>query len=137
MRKKVAGFTLIELLVAVVIISILSAIAYPMYQDQVRKSRRGIAKGALLELSQFMERNFTVANSYAQDSDGNAINTAWLPFDTSPADGTAYYDLTIVVVSGTYTLTATPVAGLQDADRCGTLDLDSVGNHTADAADCW
>jgi len=131
MRKKTAGFTLIELLVTIVIISILSAIAYPMYQEQVRKSRRGIAKGALLELSQFMERYYTVENSYV---DGGG-NPPALPFNTSPEDGTTYYALSVAVdVSGVYTLTAAPTA-VQSADSCGTMTVTGTGARTPGG--CW
>ena len=134
MRKPVRGFTLIELLVVIATLAILSAIAYPMYQDQVRKSRRGAAKGALLELSQFMERNYTETNRYDQDADGNAIA---LPFATSEHQGTVYYNIA-VAVSGTnsFTLTATPTA-VQSGDDCGTLTLDNVGNRTGGVANCW
>jgi prepilin-type N-terminal cleavage/methylation domain-containing protein len=59
-RNKVLqkGFTLIELMIAVVVIAILAAIAYPSYQDSVRKSRRADAKSALMEHAQFMERTY-------------------------------------------------------------------------------
>ncbi|MBV5274160.1 MAG: prepilin-type N-terminal cleavage/methylation domain-containing protein [Lamprocystis purpurea] len=35
------GFTLIELMIVVGIVAILAAIAYPSYQSQIRKTRRG------------------------------------------------------------------------------------------------
>ena len=58
------GFTLIELMIAVAIVGILAGIAYPSYQDSVRKSRRADAKGALLGFANAMERYFTENNSY-------------------------------------------------------------------------
>ena len=58
------GFTLVELMIAVAIVGILASIAYPSYQDSVRKSRRADAKGALLGFANAMERHFTENNSY-------------------------------------------------------------------------
>ncbi len=83
-RLSARGFTLIELMIVVAVIAILAAIAYPSYQDSVRKSRRADAKAALLDLAQFMERNYTTANRYDQNSAGTAINTAALPYGESP-----------------------------------------------------
>lgn len=57
------GFTLIELMIAVAVVGILAAIAYPSYQDSVRKSRRADAKSALLDAAH--ERTvFTENNQY-------------------------------------------------------------------------
>ena len=41
------GFTLIELVVAILVMGILSAIAYPMYVNQIQKARRGDAIAAI------------------------------------------------------------------------------------------
>ncbi len=89
------GFTLIELMITVAIVGILAGIAYPSYQDSVRKSRRADAQGALLGFANAMERYFTVNNSYLG----------------APVDGgTPYYNLTIsAAASNAYTLQATPI----------------------------
>ena len=50
------GFTLIELLIAVAIVGILSAIAYPSYQQHVMKTKRAEAQAQLMELVLFLER---------------------------------------------------------------------------------
>ena len=100
----VSGFTLIELMIVVAIVGILSAIAYPSYQQHVRSSRRADAQAALSELAQFMERRFTETNSYAAAGP--------LPFTQSPRDGTAVYNLTLpAVAANTFTLQAAPIAG--------------------------
>lgn len=44
-------------MITVVIIGILAAIAYPSYQEQVRKSRR--ADGMLMQTAQELERCYT------------------------------------------------------------------------------
>lgn len=135
------GFTLVEIMSVLAITAILATIAYPSYQDSVRKSRRADAKATLLELSQFMERNYTTANRYDQDSAGYPINTAALPFRESPKEGsTKYYDLMLDAVSNnTFTLHAVP-KGDQTRDRCKTLTLNQAGAKNtlpAGLGDCW
>ena len=40
MRMRQRGFTLIELVIVLLVISILVALGYPSYREQIRKSRR-------------------------------------------------------------------------------------------------
>ncbi|PWB60175.1 MAG: hypothetical protein C3F18_00075 [Nitrosomonadales bacterium] len=130
------GFTLIELMIVVAVIGILAAIAYPSYQDSIRKSRRADAKSALLELAQFMERNYTLSNRYDQDSGGAAVV---LPFTETPKDGTAkYYDLTISASAAqSFTLSAAP-KNAQVSDVCGTLSITNTGAKAATGTgQCW
>jgi type IV pilus assembly protein PilE len=138
------GFTLIELMIVVVIVAILAAIAYPSYTEFVRRSARSEAKGALLENAQFLERNFTTANTYATDSAGNAITDASLPVQQSPRDGAGRYAITVNGLTPTlFELRAAPIAGSPAAgDPCGTYTLDQAGRkgllgNTMSVADCW
>jgi type IV pilus assembly protein PilE len=143
------GLTLMELMIVVAIIGILSAIAYPSYQDQTRKARRADARAALLGLAQAMERRATETGSYR-----GGAGTAGTPADTgapriyatqSPVDGgAALYNLTIsAATAATYTVQAAPT-GVQTGDRCGTLTLTHTGVRGVTgqatgvtAADCW
>ncbi|MDD3518145.1 MAG: type IV pilin protein [Chromatiales bacterium] len=142
-RHPTRGFTLIELMVVVVIIAILAAIGYPSYQEHIRKTRRADAQGALMELAQFMERHFTLNNSYL--ASGGSAPT--LPFTESPKDGsTKYYNLGFAAApnaptASTFTLQAVP-KGPQADDKCGTLTLTQTGVRSAvkggsAVADCW
>lgn len=135
---KHSGFTLIELMIVVAIIGILTAIAYPSYQGYVQDSRRADAQGDLLELAQWMERQFTASGNYNTSTDGdNDFDADDLPFKKSPADGNdTFYTITVVGAATTFTLTATR-AGAQAGDRCGTMTVNHTGAKTAAANDCW
>lgn len=132
MNRKNAGFTLIELMIVVAIVAILSAIAYPSYQDSVRKSRRADATSQLLETAQQMERCYTQNNAY---------NHADCPSGTINTDG-GYYTVTITRAASTFSLTANPVAGTSQAadGKCATFTITQTGAKTAtgtDSTNCW
>lgn len=52
------GFTLIELLVVVAIIGILSALAYPSYQDYILKGRLTMAHSMLKQIDQNIKADY-------------------------------------------------------------------------------
>lgn len=140
-----SGFTLIELMITVAILGILASIAYPSYQEYVKRANRVDAKAVLLETAQVLERNFTEANRYEQTSGGTTINTAWLPFQQSPKEGAAKYTIKFAAsmpTQTTYTLEAVP-AGTMTGDECATLTLSHLGvkavssSASKTAAECW
>ena len=46
---RTAGFTLVEILVALTVVAILASIAYPSYQDHMRKGRRAAAQAFMVD----------------------------------------------------------------------------------------
>ncbi len=144
--NKQTGFTLIELMIVVGVIAILATIAYPAYQEQVRKTRRADCAGALVGLANAMERHFTTNSTYQQAAADNADTGAPAIYATQcPVDGgTATYNLTIQSASAsTFTVAAAPT-GAQTGDKCGTLTLTNTGLKGMTGAqsgltvqDCW
>ena len=137
--RRSAGFTLIEVMIVVVIIGILSSIAYPSYQDYVKQARRADAQASLMELAQFMERHYTSKGGYL--ADGQTGSAPSLPFSSSPKDGgTAAYNLSLAekITAQTYTVQAVPV-GSMSGDTCGTLTINHQGKKgsAGDMKKCW
>ena len=93
------GFTLIELMIVVAVVGVLGLIAYPMFQDSVRKSRRADAMAGLLRLQQMQERYRGNQPTYA---------TAVASIAPSSDSPERHYTLSIDAAdAGSYTMSAT------------------------------
>jgi type IV pilus assembly protein PilE len=134
------GFTLIELMIVVVVVAVLSSLAYPSYREFVVKAKRTEGKAALLDAAQALERHFTNYNTYP-----SSLSTAGVR--TYSGDSAAKAAYTIAIAAGasgslasSFTLTATPANGHVDA-KCGNLSLNQLGvkgeTGTLTAAECW
>lgn len=128
--------TLIELMVVVVIIGILAAIAYPSYQEQVRKTRRADGKATLMEVAQQLERCYTRFASY--NAAGCDV-VGDLAADIDSPEG--YYVITGAPNPGSFILTAAPQGDQTNDAKCDALTLTNTGDQgssgTADSGDCW
>lgn len=119
-------------MISVAIVAILAAVAYPSYQDSVRKTKRATAQADLMELASFMERFFTENNKYDKTTAGTDIV---LPNNITNDDYTFTNPIPDLTATK-YTLTAVP-QGAQASDICGTLTLSQTGAKGADTTGCW
>ncbi len=133
--KNINGFTLVELMITVAVLGIIAAIAYPTYQEHMRKTRRVDAKAALMDAAAKMERHYIQFSRYSGTIASSGISA------TSPEK---FYSIAATVTnpnSQTFTLTATR-AGRQVGDKCGDFTIDqaqnkNVVNGSLNATQCW
>jgi type IV pilus assembly protein PilE len=139
------GFTLIELMIVVAVVGVLALIAYPSFQDSVRKSRRADAMVGLMRWQQLQERFRGNQPAYASV----AASMPGAPANDSPE---GHYTLSIDAASpGGYTLSATAKSSSpQFADtKCRkltvtmangaitTTSFDASNADTTGTARCW
>lgn len=131
MRRSL-GFTLIELMVVVAIVAILAAIAFPSYQDQIRKSRRAEAIRVMSDIRLAQERWRAERPTFGSLADvGN------------PGAGNPHYTFAVANnTATTYSITATARGGQvndkQEGQPCNMLTLDQAGTKgPAGKEVCW
>ena len=134
MMKKTRGFTLIELMLVIAVLSIIVAVGYPSYVEQVKKSRRAEGMGQLLELADRMERAYSDRGTYPTNISEVYVATT---------DG-GFYNLSIVTANNiSFIVSATPTSvGNQDDDKCNTFTLTSLGEKSVSGGSlgtdaCW
>ena len=136
-----AAFTLIEVMIVVAIVGILAAVAYPSYQEFVRRAARAEARAAVLNMAQLQERNFSDRGAYATVDGSSAAPWAASSYFSGTNYASRKYGVAVATANSntTYTITATPENGYSDP-RCGNLTLDSdgtKGSSLGNAVDCW
>ena len=132
------GFTLIELMITVAVIGVLAAIAYPSYQDQVRKANRSAAQQFMLDVATREQqllldlRGYVAVTATANFPNAPSAGSAGINL-TVPTTASARYNFVVAVNNGasppTFTITGTPISGSSQAVD-GALTLDHTGAKT-------
>lgn len=132
----VRGFSLVELMIVLVIVGILSAIAYPSYTNYIERSRRADGQAALTQTQIILER------CYAQNFAYNAACPALPTFPQNSAEG--FYTIALSNLSATtYTLTATPQGAQAHDTTCSSISINQAQVKTASdsggtaQSTCW
>ena len=122
-------------MVAVLVVAILAAVAYPSYQDHIRKGRRAAAQAFLVEVASRQQQYLLDARRYAVGAGALTTLNMTVPVEIAP-----FYTITIdpaaPTVPPTYRLIATPVAGSVQAPD-GVLTLDQDGARTRGGNPGW
>ena len=130
-----SGFTLIEVMIVVAIVGILSAVAYPAYQDYVIRSKIPDATSYLASRQTRMEQWFQDQRSYL-NTGGSCGGTAASDTNTS-----SYFNFTCTATATTYTLTATgksQMAGFTyTVNDGGTRATTAVPSGWTTNTGCW
>lgn len=130
MAKTTQGFSLIELMIVLTIIGILATVAYPSYQDSVRKGRRSEAQQLLVSIADKEEMYLLDSRTYANAFTSlNFGASGWTCTATTCSN--AFYSTSITVdntaTPPTYEIVATT---LNDQEGDGYLTFNSAGEKT-------
>lgn len=132
------GFSLIELMIVIVLIAIIAAIAFPSYQESIRKSRRTLAKTALLDLVSQEEKYYSLNNAYA------SLATLGISSSVTDSSGRSFYTLSVGDIttpengpSTDFIATATPTGDQSNDTLCGEYTVNSLGQQTPTTSGCW
>ena len=132
MQKASRGFTLIEMMIVVVILGILASIAFPSYQEHVRRGYRAEGQAFLNDVAARQERYASQNHAYITAVSEDNLKKLGITAD-SP---TERYTLTLAATNG-YTLTAPPTF---TDPKCGNLTLNASGVRNVTSGDkdyCW
>ena len=135
MKINTKGFSLIEILVVVAVLGIVAAIAFPSYQDSVKKGRRADGESLLLEIAARQGRHLYTNGTYTTD-----LTDLNFPAANNVSSSERHYQASVLAatagcpITTCYELRATPQGGQVDD---GNLELTSTGIKRRDGNEGW
>lgn len=123
------GFGLIEIVITIALIGILAAIAYPSYQDSIRKSRRADAHAAIFAVQLAQERLRGDCRFYAQTLAGADACDTTAALSTVRVAGISpdgFYNISMSANSATgnaYVIEADPTGKQAGDSACDPITL--------------
>ncbi len=134
MRRYMRGVTLMELMIVVVVIGILTAVAYPSYRQYAAKAKRNEAKSALLQIATLQERFYLQNATYTTDMTKLGFPVS----DNFLTDSESYIVDVTAASASAFSATATYQKGDAEAGKCATFSIDGAGSKTSTPHDdCW
>jgi type IV pilus assembly protein PilE len=135
------GITLLELLIALVVVSIIAALAVPAYQRQVMRINRTEATVALHALLAAQERFHLLHGTYASD----VTSAPPVGLGLQAVSEGRHYTLSVALSADgqTYIATAEPTreSGQASDAECLAFSIDHRGRRAVsgrgDTASCW
>ncbi|GGI68884.1 type IV pilin protein [Shewanella gelidii] len=127
--NKQRGFSLIELMIALLIIGVVSSIAYPSYVQYVAQGTRSDGLAAIMRVANLQEQYYLDNRQYTTDMTELGLDTD--PFLTR--DGDYQVDAT---GGTTFTITATAKGAQATRDSaCASITLTESGVKAPE--ECW
>lgn len=117
-------------MITVLIVVILTTIAYPSYQNYFISSKRAEAQSQIFAIAQYLESQYNASFQYplSDNVPSQLIEPTHLTF---------HYIFELDSTSGqNFTIKATPTVKQKD-NLCGVLTLDSNGDKTPKNERCW
>lgn len=134
MRRKMQGVTLAELMIVMVIISILTAIAYPSYRQYIAKAKRNEAMAALLKIATLQERWYLQNDTYTMNMNNLGFNGT----NNVPSDSGTYIIRIVSADANTFVADANYQPTDVEASKCDVFTINGAGiKGSSPESDCW